>query len=430
MTRRRKRPNLFGWTIFGLVVLFGYYFDQIYLPTKPNPFEATPTATRSAESFVTEAETLFQSGKLVQAIDAYKAAVKSSPQDPNLYIALARVQVYQGLPEEAQSNAENAILLSPSNSMAHAVLAWALDFQGKNDKAMEAIQDALKYDDHNAVAHAYYAEILADSNNFDNYAKAAEESKVAYALNPNLVETHRARAYILSTLGSEGNNYELAVQEYKEAIKLNPNIALLHMELGNNFRALQVYDDAINEFTLANTLNPTDAEPDYLISRTYATEGEYEKALQYAETAVKDAPENALYRGNYGVMYYHNFLYTKAVQQLNLAVKGGQTDDGLQIQGIPLTNEYKVTEIYYTYGFALARINQCGDALKIVQQLQTELPDDDNVTQAATDITNICQENLNNPAVDTPTTTGELTSTPEMTETPEPTVTSEATSTP
>jgi hypothetical protein len=118
------------------------------------------------------------------------------------------------------------------------------------------------------------------------------------------------------------------------------------------------------------------------------------------------------------------------VQQLSLAVKGGQTDDGLQIQGIPLTNEYKVTEIYYTYGFALARINQCGDALKIVQQLQTELPDDDNVTQAATDITNICQENLNNPAVDTPTTAGELTSTPEMTETPEPTVTSEATSTP
>jgi hypothetical protein len=85
MTRRRKRPNLFGWTVFGLVVLFGYYFDQIYLPTKPNPFEATPTATRSAESFVTEAETLFQSGKLVQAIDAYKAAVKSSPQDPNLF---------------------------------------------------------------------------------------------------------------------------------------------------------------------------------------------------------------------------------------------------------------------------------------------------------------------------------------------------------
>jgi tetratricopeptide (TPR) repeat protein len=416
--------------VFGLVLLFGYYFDQIYLPSKPNPFEATPTATRSAESFATEAADLFNEGKLLQSIDAYKSAIKSSPQDPALYIALARVQVFAGFPEDAQSNAENAILLSPNNSMAHAVLAWALDFQGKNDKAMGAIQDALKYDDHNAFAHAYYVEILVDSGSFENYAKAVEESRVAYALDPNLIETHRARAYILSATGSEGNNYELAVQEYREAIKINKNISLLHVELGKNLRTLLAYDDAINEFTIANTLNPADAEPDYLISRTYATEGEYEKALQYAETAVKDDPTNALYRGNYGTMFYHNFLYKKAVDQLKLAVNGGTADDGSVIQGLPLTNDYRVTEVYYTYGFALARINQCGDALRIVQQLQTELPSDDNVNQAAIDITNICQENLNNPVVDTSTPESEGTPTPEMTDTPEPTVTSEVTATP
>jgi len=187
-----------------------------------------------------------------------------------------------------------------------------------------------------------------------------------------------------------------------------------------------VYEDAISEFTIANTLYPPDPEPDYLISRTYATEGEYEKALQYAETAVKDAPTNATYRGNYGLMFYKNFLYTKAVQQLDLAVNGGKTEDGLEIQGIPLTNDIHVTEIYYTYGYALARINQCGDALRIVQHMQTELPSDDNVNQAATEITNICQENLTNPVVDTPTATEEVTSTP----TPESTVTSEVTATP
>jgi tetratricopeptide (TPR) repeat protein len=414
-------------------LLFGYYFDQVYLPTQPNPFEATPTATRSAESFTTEAEQLFNDGKLLQSIEAYKSAIKSSPQDPTLYIALARVQVFAGFPKDAQANAENAILLSAGNSMAHAVLAWALDFQGgsqNNSRALDEIQTAIKYDDHNAIAHAYYVEILVDSGQFENYAKAVEESRVAAALAPDLVETHRARAYILSATGSEGNNYELAVQELREAIKINKNISLLHMELGKNLRTLQVYDDAINEFTIANTLNPSDAEPDYLISRTYATEGEYEKALQYAETAVKDAPTNAMYRGNYGLMFYKNFLYPKAVQQLKLAVNGGKTDDGLDIQGIALTNDIHVTEIYYTYGYALARVNQCGDALRVVQQLQTELPSDDNVTEAATGITNICQENLDNPAVDTPTATIEATSTPEGTDTPEPTVTSEATSAP
>lgn len=434
MTRRRKRPNLFGWTVFGLVLLFGYYFDQVYLPTQPNPFEATPTATRSAESFTSEAEQLFNDGKLLQSIDAYKSAISSSPQDPTLYIALARVQVFAGLPKDAQANAENAILLSPGNSMAHAVLAWALDFQGgkeNNAKAQEEIQTAIKYDDHNAIAHAYYVEILVDSGDFTNYAKAIDESHVATALAPDLIETHRARAYILSTTGSEGNNYELAVQELREAIKINKNIALLHMELGDNLRILVAYDDAINEYTIANTLNPPDPEPDYRISRTYATEGEYEKALQYAETAVKDNPTKALYRGNYGLMYYKNFLYTKAVEQLKLAVSGGKTEDGSEIKGIPLTSDIHTTEIYYAYGYALARLNQCGDALKLVQQLQTELPsDDESMNEATAGITKICQENLDNPAVDTPTATLDVTSTPEGTDTPEPTVTSEATDAP
>ena len=129
MTKRRKRPNLFGWALLGLVLLFGYYFDQVYLPAQPNPFEATPTATRSAESYVTEAEDLFTAGKLPQAIEAYESAIKSSPQDPALYIALARIQVWAGQPDKAQANAENAILLSPNNSMAHAVRAWAMDFK-------------------------------------------------------------------------------------------------------------------------------------------------------------------------------------------------------------------------------------------------------------------------------------------------------------
>jgi len=79
MTKRRKRPNLFGWTLFGLVVLFGYYFNQVYLPSQPNPFDATPTVTRSPESFVTEAESFFKDGKLLQSIDAYQSAINASP---------------------------------------------------------------------------------------------------------------------------------------------------------------------------------------------------------------------------------------------------------------------------------------------------------------------------------------------------------------
>jgi tetratricopeptide (TPR) repeat protein len=398
MTKRRKRPNLFGWTLFGLVVLFGYYFNQVYLPSQPNPFDATPTVTRSPESFVTEAEGLFKEGKLLQSIDAYQSAIDASPQNPVLYIALAREQVFAGKYEEAQANAENAILLNPENSMAHAVRAWALDFQkGKNSDAMEEIDKAIELDPNNAIAHAYRVEILIDSGDFNNIETAIQASKAALALDSNALETRRARGYLLEATG----NYEEAIQYYRSAIEVNPNISILHMELGRNLRFLEVYDDAIKEFTLANTLNPSDPEPDLFISRTYATMGDYTKALQYAESAMKDRPTDPSLHGNYGVMYYRNFRYQEAVDHLGLAINGGKTEDGLPINGLPLTNDLRIAEYYYTYGLALARTNQCGQALPIAQTLQTTFPSDDIVLEGANAIIQICQENLDNPAVDT-----------------------------
>lgn len=429
MTRRRKRPNFFAWTLFGLVLLFGYYLNQVYLPSKPNPFEATPTVTRSPESLVTEAEDLFKKGKLSQSIDAYQAAINASPQTPALYIAVARIQVWSGKYEEAKANAENAILLSPDNSMAHAVRAWALDFLGKNSDAMGEIDKAIELDPNNAIAHAYRVEILIDSDTDVNIQKAIEVSNTAIALDPNAIETRRARAYLLEVTG----NYEQAIQFYRSAIEINPYIPILHMELGRNLRFKEVYDDAITEFTTANTLNPSDPEPDFMISRTYATIGDYAKALQYAKEAVKDRPTDPGLRGNYGLMFYRNFSYVEAVEQLRLATEGGQTEDGFPIKGLPLTNVQRVVEYYYTYGLALARTNQCGKALQVVQDIQTNVHMDDNAminVNGATDkIIEICQENLNNPAVDTPTSTpGEGTAvdaSPEAeTATPEPVGTS------
>lgn len=426
MTRRRKRPNYFGWVVFGLVLLFGYYFNQVYLPTQPNPFEPTPTVTRSPESYVTEAEALFKEGKLFQSIEAYKEAVRLSPQDSTLYIALARMQVWAGQYEEAQENAESGLLLSSNNAMAHAVRAWALDFQGgpdNNAEALSSIEQALTIDSQNPLIYAYYAEILVDSNSADNVEKAIEASKKALALDPNLVETRRARGYLLYNTGGADYaiNFEEAIVQFQEAIKINKNLAILHMELGDCYRALQVTDKAVQEYTIANTLNPPDPDPEYFISRTLATVGDYAKAVQYAEQAMLDDPTQARLHGNYGVMLYRNLSWAEAVDELRLATNGGRTKDNQDVVGLPLTvNDPRATEYYFTFGLALARTNQCGEALLIFQSLQTRVPSDEIAMEAAAKIIEICQENLDNPAVDTPTPSPVVSPTEETTPTPLP----------
>ncbi len=391
MTRRRRRPNYFRLALLGLILLFGYYFNQIYLPAQPNPFLPTPTPTRSPESFVSEAQALFAEGKLLPAIEAYQSAIAASPQDSTLYVALARAQVFAGQYAEAEKNAKNAILLNPNNALAHGVLAWALNFQeGKNAEAQASIQEALRLDPNNALLHAYNVEILINSG-FDGVQKAIDESRVALALDPNIVETHRARALLLEAT----TNYEEAIAEYQAAIQINPNIPDLYIGLGLNYRVLQVYDQAISAFTRANALNPADPFPDLYISRTYATIGEFTKSLQYAETAVQDRPDDASLRGNLGVMYYRNNFWPEAVQQLGYTIYGGVTEDGVKIEGIPLVNDFRVAEYYYTYGLALARTNQCGEALQIAQLIQTRVPADENAQFGASEINRICAEKLN-----------------------------------
>ena len=395
MNRRRKRPNWFRITLLVLLIAAGLYLDRVIIPTVPQPFVPTATSTRDPESYVAEAETLFQDGKLTQAIETYTNAIEAKPNDPTLFIARARVQIYAGQYEDAQTSAEDALLLSPNNSMANVMRAWALDFQGDYLAAESAIQTALGLDPNNAMAHAVNVEILVDSylsgsGTFEGLDKAAIESKTALDLAPNILETHRARGYILEATG----NYEEAIHEYQAAIAINPNIADLHMSLGRNYRFLNIYDKAVEEFTLANTLNPSDPTPDLYISRAYAAVGEYSKAVQYAETSVTDNPTSANLRGNLGVMYYRNFQWPQAVEQLKLVVAGGATDDNRPIEPIPLTNDSRIAEYYFTYGLVLARLNRCGEALQIAQQIQARVPTDDIAVTNAQEVNNICAQNL------------------------------------
>ncbi len=419
MNRRRKRPNWFRIVLLSLLVLGGAYVNRFILPNQPQLGVPTPTVTRSPESFVTEAEEHFAQGKLLAAIESYKQAIASYPEDPAVYVALARTQVFAGQYKEAQTSAESAILLNNNNSNAHAVRAWALDFQGGTLEAEASIKRALELDPNNALAHAYYSEILVDAyysgtGIVDAIEKAIEESKVAIALAPEALETRRARGYVLEATG----NYEEAIREYEAAIAVNANIADLHLALGRNYRTLGIYDKAVESFTRANALNPEDPTPDLFISRTYATIGEYAKAMQYAESAKDNNPASSSLRGNLGVMYYRNSYWTEAITELGYVVNGGVTEDGVQIESIQLVpNDSRTAEYYSTYGLALSRLNECGKAIEVARTILTRIPADEIAVENANAIINRCQQNLDSPPEPT-ATPPEVDSAPTGTSTP------------
>lgn len=400
MNKRRTRPNWFLIVLLSLFVLGASYVTRYIVPTVPQVGVPSPTPTISPDTLIAEAESLFNQGKLIPAIDVYQQAIASKPDDPAIHIALAKVLVFAGKYKEAQTAAENALLLNPTNSMAFAVRGWALGFQGEYVAAEDDIKRALELDPNNALAHAYYVEVLVDLS-FSGLAplgtieRAIEESKVAQALAPNTLETYRARGYVLEATG----NYEEAITEYEAAIAINPNIADLYLAVGRNYRILGVYDQAESAFTKAIALNPEDPTPHLLLSRTYATIGEYGKALQYAETASTINPADTNLRGNLGVMYYRNAFWAEAVQELSYVVKGGLSTDGYEMEVIELTagSSQRIAEYYFTYGLALSRTNQCGEALQIAQLIISRVPSDELSVENANAIITRCEQNLSAP---------------------------------
>jgi len=399
MNKRRTRPNWFRIILLSLLVLAGAYVNRFVVADIDPLGVPSPTPTISPDTLIAEGDELFKQGKLIPAADAYKQAIVSQPDNPAIHITLARTLAFSGKYKEAQVSAEDALLLNPNNSMAHAVRGWALNFQGEYIEAESSITRALELDPNNALAHAYYVEILIDSyysglGSFDGIEKAIEESKVAQALAPDLLETHRARGYILEATG----NYEEAIREYEQAIAINPNIADLYLAMGRNYRILGIYDQAVDAFTRADALNPEDPNPDLLLSRTYATIGEYGKAMQFAESSVANNPADTNLRGNYGVMLYRNAYWEDAIRELSYVVKGGLSDDGHEMEVINLVPDApRIAEYYFTYGLALDRTDQCGEALQIAQLIISRIPADELAVDNANEITNRCTENLNAP---------------------------------
>lgn len=412
--RRRSNP----WRIMLLLALIGValYFNQVVVPAMPPMFIPTPTPTRNPESYVNEAVQLYSEGKLTQAIDAYKEAISTDPNNPSNYVELARLQAYSGDYEEALISARNALLKNPNNPTAHAIHGWILSLSGDYLASEAALRRALELDANNAMAHAFLAEMLVAQGNYDDLNRAIEESRVAKQLDPNSLEVHRARGLVLLATGAD--NYAEAVAEFKAAIAINDKIADLHLSLGYAYKLMGENDLAVEELLTAFALNPNDPTSLTEVSLAYANEGQFGKASQYAEQAVRVDPAAAKLHGNLGVMYYRNQQMSSAVQELELAVRGGATTEGVAVEGMPL--DYGASAQYYWfYGFALAKTNRCSEAIPVFQALLAGVPSYELAVENANAGLDLCREQLEAPgAAPTAVETPVATESPEATPTP------------
>jgi tetratricopeptide (TPR) repeat protein len=414
--KRRKKANPYLiMVLLVLIVFFATMLTSIVNGEVQPLFLPTPTPTRSTDSFVMEGQTHFAAGNLDAAIAAFQKATELDPEDPSLYTELARIQTYSSALlttdaerskrlAEALESIDRAKALAANDSQVLAVRSFVLNWNANpllvdeetsvdllNEAESEAVM-ALQIDNRNTLALAYYAEVLVDQK---NWTQAQQYITQAVERDPSLMDVHRIQAYTYETLGE----YNLAIQEYQKAIDLMPNYTYLYIAIGRIYRHLKLYDQALENFATAASLNEqlgiTDPIPYLAIANTYAQDGEFFIAALNVQQALSFNPSNPDVYGQLGVVYHKSRNYEGAIPALQCAIDGCDTqqscevrqcdpdeDPMVSVEGLPLTGSTVV--YYFTYGSVLSGLHREGDdkcdrAMDVFAELRRRYADDPSV---------------------------------------------------
>jgi tetratricopeptide (TPR) repeat protein len=407
-----------------------------------NPFNPTPTPTRSPQSYIMAAQAYFAAGKLddpasdQDAIGAYQMALQVDPTNALIWAELARIQTYStntlstdqqrlNRLQEALVSSEKGIALAPDDSTVSAVYAFVLDWNASSNlisadereaylaQAETSANRAYLLDPDNAMALAFYAEVLLDQQKWD---QAKQYATQAVELASDSMDAHRVLGLVLESWGY----YRDAIDEYLKAAQISPNFTYLYLRIGLGYRQLQVYNTAMEYFEKAANINQQlgikDPYPYIAIAKTYAQQGEFFIAARNAEKALSFDPANADTYGQLGMIYVQARNYETALPTLRCAVDGctaeqnetaqlfvenGTLDQAPAVQPLPLTN-LNVAYYYVRYGSVLAYLSTpdngyCSHSLELMTQLRLTYPDDPVLMQNVEDNEATCRSLMGTP---------------------------------
>lgn len=315
--RKKKRRSSPVRVMFLLILISAaiYVYTIIQQEEIESPFVPTPTPTRSAFSYVTEAEELYLQGRLTETIAAYEQAIALEPDDVLPYIPLTRLLILEGRMTEAMQRAERATRMAPENAAAWAIRGMAYDWNGDVAEAIDACKRAIELDPTYAEGYAYLAEAYADAG---RWADANQVIQTALQLNDRSVDVHRNYGYTLEIQG----NYWGAVGAYERALEIHPNLAYIHVAAGRNYRRLGNNEAAIDSFRQAIEIIPGNAQAHFELGWTHLTiRGDYDQAETHFKQAVEADPQFGRAFGGLAITYWQRRNYEDAIPNFERAIR-------------------------------------------------------------------------------------------------------------
>lgn len=281
---------------------------------------------------------LNMSGKIDEAIDAFKKAIYINPSYADAYFNLGNTLKDQNKPNSALEAYQKTLSLDPNYIKAYNMMGNTLQDLGKFDDAIDAYQNALLLNSKNADAYSNMGNALQSKGSL---VDAIDAFKKAIVLNPNNWHTYINMGNALQEQGM----YNQAIKNYNASLSINPNCADTYFNMGVCLQKARYLEKAIKVYRKALSLQPHYPEIYINMGNALLDLGNPDKAIEAYENAISFRPEYPEAYSNKGKALNDLGQQEAAIEAFNKAIcLNPNYADAYCNKGVTLQQQGKLNE--------------------------------------------------------------------------------------
>ncbi|MBV9885886.1 MAG: tetratricopeptide repeat protein, partial [Acidobacteria bacterium] len=240
------------------------------------------------------------SGKSDIALAEYKKAIQINPNDAEAIMNMAAIYAQMKHPQEAEANYKQAIALRPDYWSGYLALAIFYDLEGRYQDSIDQLKRVLELTPDNPTAYSNLGVVYMDMGDPKSLESAEAAFRKSIALAPNY-EAYSNLGYLFFTQ----KRYNDAIQQFRQAATLNDkdwrvwaNLMISYQWLNDQVNAGVARGKAQTAIEQLLAVRPQDAHAHSELGLYYAQENLRDKALSQVHTALALEPKNGAVLGN------------------------------------------------------------------------------------------------------------------------------------
>jgi tetratricopeptide (TPR) repeat protein len=337
-----------------------------------------PTGIKTSQTLTAKADVLLENKETDKAIETYKNALKSNPQNGDAKSGLSEAYIVKGDESIAAGRRDEAVTFyrqasesDEKNYAAYAKIGQAKEDLKLNDDALASYQKALQI---NPAAPELFIRVANLFYKKDDLASADTFLKKAEANSPDDAEAIFLRGLLFYKRGEN----EKALAAFEKTLALDPEFLEAYLYQAEVYERLNKKDEAIAAYRKTVEINPQFVQGWFDLGVSNYNQGNYTEAETAYLKVIELDSENPAAHANLASVYRQMEKFAEANGEYKLA--------SLQIKDDP--------DLFSEWGYCLGKVSDWEKAIARLQTAKDLSPDTIDYTNLGWGYYNAAQQDI------------------------------------